>query len=382
MADTSSASTGLSDLGGIAAVAGIASPIIGGLMGASASDGDRAAAQAAYAKAYSQYDGLNIPDVQKQQLALQDPTVAGILQPYMQNAQQNQIQSNAMAGVQTDPRLQQAQMNALNTLSSMGNQGLNATDVAALNAANRQAAGQNQASQNSIMQNLAQRGAAGGGLELATRLAAAQNASDQASQQSGQIASQAQNRMLNAVAQAGQLGGQMQQTQFGQEAQKAGAANAIAQFNAQQAANVQNANTGAANNAQAANLSNAQNISNMGVATNNAQQQYNSQLLQQQFANQMSLAGAKANAAVGQATNFNNQGNAVANQYAGIGAGAGQGLMGVAALNKAYANGQNNAPTPASATPASATPGTDALLGGSPGATLDTNGQANYPVNM
>lgn len=337
------------------AAAAIAVPIITGIMGANASADDRAAAQTAYAKAYGQFANLNIPDEQKQQLALQDPTVAGILQPYMQNASQNQIQGNAMAGVQTDPRLQQAQMNALQTLSSMGNQGLSATDIAALNSANRQAAGQNQASQNSIIQNLAQRGAAGGGLELATRLAAAQNASDQASQQSGQIASQAQQRMLQAVAQAGQLGGQMQQQQFGEQAQQAQAANAIAQFNAQQRAATQAANVGAQNNAQAANLANAQNISNMGVATNNAQQQYNSQLLQQQFANQMALAGARGNSLIGQANNFNNQGNAIAGQYAGVGAGVGQGLMGAATLSNAYKNGQNNNTQTTQAQPAANT---------------------------
>lgn len=319
--------------------AAIAAPLIGGIMGQNAAAGDRAAAQAAYAKAYAQYDNLNIPDVQKQQLALQSPEVQGILQPYMQTAVQQG--SSAMGGIQTDPRLMQAQMSALDTMSKMGQQGLTATDLASLNASRRQIAGDAEARQNSIMQQLAQRGAAGGGLELATRLAASQGAADQAGQQSDRTMSMAQQRMLQSVAQAGQLGGQMQAQSFGQQAQQAQAADAIARFNAMQQAAAQGSNVSNLNAAQAANLQNKQNIANMGVATQNAQQQYNKQLLQQQFNNQMGLASARANAAVGQGNQFNSQAQQIAGQYAGMGAGIGQGFMGGAQLYGANKNSQD-----------------------------------------
>ena len=330
--------TGMLVLGG----AGIASNLIGGANAANAASGDKAAAQAAYQKAYDAYANINIPDIQKQQLALQDPTVQGLLNPAMINASQNQQTTNAMAGIQTDPRLQQAQMNALNTMSQMGQQGLTPTDMAALNSSNRAVAGANQANQQSILQSLAQRGASGGGLELATRLQAAQGAADQAGQNSNNIMSQAQQRMLQAVAQEGQLGGQMQAQQFGQQSQQAQAANAIANFNAQQAAAAQNANVANTNAAQAGNLANAQTINNQAVATHNAQQQYNTGLQQQQFNNQMGLASAQANALVGQGNNFNAQGQQAAAMQSGIGAGVGQGFMGLAGV---YGN-QKPAATP------------------------------------
>jgi hypothetical protein len=318
--------------GGALTAGAIAAPIVGGIMGQQAQAGNLAAAQAAYAAALAQYQSVGIPSVQAQQLALQDPTVQGTLNPQMINSQLNQMNGNAMNSIQTDPRLAQAQMSALNTLSQTGQQGLTATSLAALNSANRQAAGQNTAQQNSIVQNMQQRGMGGSGVELATRLAAAQGSADQAGQQTSQIMAQAQQNMLNATSQAGQLGGQMQQQQFGEAAQKAQAQNAISQFNAQQAANAQNSNVLAQNQAQAANLSNAQNIANMSTATQNAEQQYNSGLLQTNFGNNMQLAGAKAGALVGQAGNLNNQAQQTGALYSGVGAGLGQGLMGAATM--------------------------------------------------
>jgi hypothetical protein len=317
-------------------IGGIAAPIVAGAMSQQAQAGNLAAAQAAYQAAYSQYANMGVPSVQAQQLALQDPTVQGTLNPQMINSQLNQMNGNAMNGIQVDPRIAQAQMGALTQLQQMGQQGLTATDLASLNAAQRNSAGQNTAQQNSIIQNMQQRGMGGSGVELATRLAASQGTADQAGQNTNAIMAQAQQGRANAIAQTAQLGGQMQQQQFGEQAQKAQAQNAIAQFNAQQAASAQGANVLAQNQAQAANLSNAQNIANMGTATQNAQQQYNSGLLQTNFGNQMSLAGAKSGALLGQAQNYNNQANITGQMYSGIGAGVGQAAMGGAKLASTY----------------------------------------------
>lgn len=330
------------------AVASVAAPIIGGIMGQGASASARAAAQAAYSKAYAQYDNINIPEVQKQELALKSPEVQGILQPYMQeNVQQGR---SAMEGIQTDPRLAQAQMNALDTMSKMGNEGLTATDRASLNATRRQIAGDSQARQNSIIQQLAQRGAAGGGLELATRLAASQGSADQAGQESDRTMAMAQQRMLAATAQAGAMGGQMRGQEFGEQSQQAQAADAIERFNAQQRAAAQSANINSLNTAQAANLAAKQRAADLAVATANTQEQYNKGLIQQEFNNKMGLASARANAAVGAGNNYNNQAQQQANMYAGIGAGAGQAMIGAGTMYGKYNAAKPPADTGASST--------------------------------
>lgn len=316
----------------------------GGIMGGIQQSNALNAAQQAEERAADQYNNITPPTIAEQQLALQNQSVQGVLNPALINAQQNQIGSNAMAGIQTDPRLAQAQMNALQTLSSLGNQGLNATDLAALNQVNRGTQAQNQANQNTIMQNLAQRGASGGGLELATRLASAQNSADLANQQSQSINSQAQQRMLQAIAQSGQLGGQMQQQQFGQQATQAQAANAIAQFNAQQAAQAQATNVANQNAAQASNLNNAQNVANTNTAIQNAQQQYNKGLYQQQYNNQMGLAGSLANSQLGLGAFEGQQANAIGQQWNNIGQGTAKAIAGYQTANQNNQTTQSDQP--------------------------------------
>lgn len=319
-------------IGGVAAAA----PIIGGILGANAASGDRSAAQTAYQNALAQYTSIGIPSVQAQQLALASPTVQGILNPQQQTAVTQA--PNAMTAIQANPQLANAQMQALQTMQQTGQTGMTAVTQAQLDAANRQSNANVQAQANSITQGLAQRGAAGGGLELAAQLQNAQGGADLASQQSDRTMAMAQQNMLNATSQAGNLAGSMQQQQYAQADTTAQAQNAINQFNALQQAGVQSANVNAANQAQAANLANAQAVANQGVATQNAQQQYNQQLQQQYLQNELQLAGGVAGTSQQYGNEMNNLGNAVAGQYSGAGAGAGQMGMGIASMMNNTAN--------------------------------------------
>lgn len=334
------------------AVGAIAAPVVGGIVGNIMGSGARDAANAAAARAYHEYDNVNIPEIQKQELALKSPEVQGILAPYLEQAQK--LGSSQMQGIQTDPRLQQAQMSALDTLSKMGAQGLTAEDRASLNAARRQVSGDAEARQKSIMQQMAQRGIGGSGVELANRLASNQQATDEAGQQSDRTMAMAQQRMLQAISQAGQLGGQMRSQDFGEQSAKAQAADTIAQFNAQQAAAVQARNAGASNTAQGKNLAEQQRIADTGVATSNAQQEHNKGLIEQKFNNEMALASARANAGIGQANALNNQAQQTQSLYGGIGAGVGQGLMGAYALSNRPTTGFSGGGASSPLTPDSA----------------------------
>lgn len=313
--------------------AAVAAPIIMGAMGQSAAAGDRAAQMATYQQALAQYNDINIPDIEKQKLALQTLQQQGLLTPELEQAvQQGQT---AMADVQTDPRLKQAQMSALDTLSKMGAEGLTSTDRAALNAARRQVAGDEQARQAQILQSMQQRGIGGSGVELATRLASSQGAADRAAQGSDNLMAQAQQRMLAAVQAQGSLGSQIRNQDFGEQSAIASAKDQIANFNAQQQAASQARNIAAKNNAQATNLSEKQRVADANVATQNAQQQYNKQLQQTQFQNQLNLAGARGNAMNGVAQQYGNQATQTANNYANIGRGVGSIIGGFASKKQA-----------------------------------------------
>ncbi len=318
------------------AIAAIAAPAVGGVIGGLMSHGDKKRAQAAIQAALAQYSNINIPDEEKMKLALQSPTVQGILQPYMQQAEQ--LQQSSMENINIDPRLRQAQMQALETLSKMGEQGLTAEDRTALNQARRQVAGDAQARQGAILQNMAARGMGGSGVELAARLSESQDSADRSSQEADRLMAMAQRRMLEGVSAAAATGGQIRGQDYGEQENLARARDAIQQFNAQQRAGTQAANIGALNQSQAQNLAEKQRIADVGVQTSNQQQQYNKQLAQQTFNNQMQLANAKANSLLGAASNYQNQAAQTGSMYSGIGSGIGQGLLGYETL-KAKKNG-------------------------------------------
>lgn len=229
-----------------------------------------------------------------------------------------------MQGIATDPALRQAQLNALNKLSSIGDAG--GRDAQFLSDAARVQNDVNtnlQGQQGAIMQNLATRGMSGGGSELVARSIAAQQAANSQGQQALDLNAQAQQRALQALMQSGQLGGQMQQQDFSQQQAKAQATDAINKFNAQNQQNVISNNVAAKNNAQASNVANQNNVAGQNTNARNQAQQYNLNLAQQQYDNQLKKLGMVNNASQNLANSYMNesQGN---RQFIGglIGAGA------------------------------------------------------------
>lgn len=200
-----------------------------------------------------------------------------------------------MEGVSTDPSLRAAQMSALNKLQEVGSAG--GRDAQFLSDAAKLQSDVNtnlQGQEGAIQQNMAARGMSGGGSELVARQMAAQNAANRQSQAGLDLNAQAQQRALQALMQSGQLGGQMQAQDFGQQSQKAQAADAISRFNAQNQQNVMSSNTANKNQAQQYNAQNQQNIANQNVGQNNQAQQYNLGLAQQNFNNQVTKASGVA----------------------------------------------------------------------------------------
>src|SRR5580698_5760541 len=122
---------------------------MGAVAGMAQSSGQLAAANAAQQQALQQWNGISAPTVASQQLALQDYGNAGNLTT--QNEKALQQGPNAMAGIQTDPRLVQAQMAALNQLSTTGAMGMTPGEQAALTQAQNNAASQAQAKNAQIM---------------------------------------------------------------------------------------------------------------------------------------------------------------------------------------------------------------------------------------
>ena len=199
---------------------------------------------------------------------------------------------SATQGIALDPKMKQAQMNALNKLMDItANEGRDAqfnADAARLqNDVNSNLQGNAQA----IQQNMATRGMSGGMSEMVNKQLAAQQAANRQAQMGLDINAQAQQRALAALMNQGNLANQMSNTEFNQQYQKANAQDAISKFNAQNQQNVNSSNTAAKNNAQQINVGNQQNTANQNVGLSNDAQKYNASLAQQQFDNQLGKIG-------------------------------------------------------------------------------------------
>jgi len=244
-------------------------------------------------QALDAFNAVKTPELSALQIQLDKYVQAGTLTP--EQAEATLLSSNAFNDIKTDPSLVGAQKQALQQLQDTANEGgLTAIDRAKIqdvqDALNTTARGRNQA----LMQNAQERGIGGSNLNLQNQLMQEQAAADQASRAGTDIAAQAQARALASLQAAGQLGGQMEAQQYGEQANKATAQNAIDRFNAETQGGTNLYNVGAANQAQAANLANKQAVGNANVAAENANRQYNAQQNQVRYQDELAKAQGKA----------------------------------------------------------------------------------------
>lgn len=304
-------------------IAAIAAPIAGGIMGNQAAAADRRAAEAARAQALAQFMNIQVPDIEQQRISPELVEYLGNYAPGMESALT--LGPSSMEGIALDPRLEAAQMGALSQLSEIGQTGLLPGEAAALRQARRGAAAEAQAKSAQLMDEYARRGMGGSGMELAARLQAAQSGGDRLSQESDRLMEMAQQRALSAMSQGANLAGNIRQQSFGEKSDVAKAQDAIKSFNLQNQQGVQQRNVGSANQAQLRNIQEQQRLSEARAAQKNMAQQYNKELLQSQFGNQMQLAGARAGQYGSSATAAQDQAKRTADMWANIGSGIGTG---------------------------------------------------------
>lgn len=299
-----------------------AAPVVGGIVGNLFSSGDRDAAQAASRQALESITGVSLPTIEEQKIALQHLVSQGQLTPEML---ETITQGNTeLAGVSTDPRLAQAQMNALSSLSKQGEEGLSASDRAALNQVRRETGRDVKGRNDAVLQNMGQRGMGGSGAELAAQLLNSQEGADRASQESDRLAAMAQERQLQAIMNSGILGGQIRQQEYGEKSAAAQAQDAINKFNAANSQNVAQYNVGGRNEAQKYNLGEKQRIADTNVGLGNQQEVHNKGLIQQDYQNRLGKATQVANAQNNYANTLNGQATQTANMWTGVGQGVGQ----------------------------------------------------------
>ena len=270
----------------------------------------RAAAQANLEKAIKDIEALQIPDIEKQKLQLQLMSDAGFLEAEQLGREEE---------IALDPRMRQAQMEALSQLRERGQTGLTEEDKAVQDIMLRDVAAQEQAQQKAIMQGMAERGTLDSGAQLATQLGGQQAAYTRAQNQASQNAIAAAQARREALSQSANLASGMEAQDFSRGSQERGYRQSIDQFNLQNRQGIAQQNLG---------------IRQQDVGLRNQEQMYNKGLLQQEFENQKAITSMKANARIGQATQLQQQADALAraNAMKGSGIGAALGTVAGAAI--------------------------------------------------
>jgi hypothetical protein len=296
------------------------------------SGGEDANAEETLQRQLNSINALPTPSAQSLTLPqLREFVSAGVLTP--EQAQTYLVNSNAYDATTSDNAGMDAELSTIGELQNIVNSGgadaeTQATIQSILNTLGTTEHGNNEA----ILRDAAARGVSNAGTTMAARLASNQNDATNANANALNTAAAEEARNLAALTAKGTLGGQVQGQQYGAAANKASAANAIEQFNAQQKQQEANINTSTVNAAKAANLSNAQDISNKNTGLVDEQERSIPAAQQQAFNDALSKAGV-ANTA---ASNLSSTQQTTGEQNAGITGG----LIGTAGnLATAYATG-------------------------------------------
>ena len=146
------------------------------------------------------------------------------------------LSDTELAEVLTNPRLADLygiQTDVLGGLGEYSKAGMSAIDNARLAEIQNQINMQNRGNQEAILQNMAQRGLAGSGSELAARLNAQQGAAQSGYLAGSELAGDAAQRAFQALQSQGAYAGQMTDQQYQQLANEAQAQDVINRYNTQ-----------------------------------------------------------------------------------------------------------------------------------------------------
>lgn len=207
--------------------------------------------------------------------------------PKLEQAVAQEIGPSAFESISTDPAYKTAQLDALNRLGQIAEEGgLTLADKAAMNQIMGQLSRRDAAARAATKEEMQARGTLGAGAELASRLAAQQDTSQLASERGMATAAQAQQRALDAIMRRGEMAGGLRSQEYGEKSDVARAKDIINQYNA---------------------------------SARERAQSYNLGLPQQQFANQMALTGAKVSTKTGQGNRAMQEGQGIRMAAGGYG---------------------------------------------------------------
>ena len=303
------------------AIASVAAPVVGGLVGNLMGSGDRKRQRAMIARAMAELDAVGTPPDLSKELIFKELQRAGILTPELE--QEITVAESEVAKIKEDSSLRDTQKQALEKIKQQASTGLTAEDRASLNQVRGEVQRDSEAKRQQIMQSMQSRGMGGSGAELMAALQGAQGAADQAATGSDAIMAQAQQRALQALGESGRMAGDIRTQDFGVESTRAQALDERNRMLAQNSVARQSSNVGRLNQAQQMNLQEQQRIQDVNTQMANQEKLRQNQEKGNLWDRQMAIASARSNAATGQASQYGGLAKQTQQMGSTIGSGVG-----------------------------------------------------------
>jgi len=299
-----------------AIIGGVASIGSSAIAGSTAKKGQQAAQDAAD-KAAAAFEGIEIPTIEEQKIILQSPELMGKYTPEQIEAMQMGV--SAMEDVAARPETITEQQEALKQMSEIAEGGLTEADKAGMRQIQREVGQSDVARRRTLLNEMAQRGVLGSGMELAAQLEGQQQSASQAAEASDRAIQQAQARSLQALSQKGDIASRLRGQEFGEQSDIARAKDVINQFNLQNRQRAAEMNVTESNRAQMINLAASQAQEDTRVQAQNEMERYNQALRQQQYQNELQRASGLSSQYQVQGQTAQAAANVQAQQQAGIG---------------------------------------------------------------
>lgn len=234
----------------------------------------------------AEMNGVNPPTAADLTYRLDNMVQQGLISPAQ--AKTFLVEHSGYEGIQDDPATRDAQMGALSSLANISESGgMTMQDRAKLEQITSRQGQEERGSREAILQNEAEKGRSGSGLEYAQLLENQQGGATRAAQEGTDLAATAEQRALESLTQGASLAGQVRGQDFEQAARKAEAKDALAKFNAGNLQSTEAANVASRNAAQEANLAEKQRVSDTNVETAGKNREIAATATQSAFDDQM-----------------------------------------------------------------------------------------------
>ena len=306
------------------AIASVAAPIVGGIVGNIMGAGDRAAAMRAIKNGVKELKAAGYPPNLSMPLLLQKFQEIGISTPELE--QDIQIAASEVAKLEEDPVLRNTQLEALNVFKQMGTTGFGPEERAAYNQMRQQREQDLQSRLASQDLEARRRGMAQAGDTRAQQLLSIQAGADRASMEGDRLSAMLSERIREGATGMANVASGIRGQDYQAELARRQAADLREQFRAENAMARQMRNVGALNERQQREEQQAMQVATANTQMENAERQRQLDAQRQYWRDKLDRGAALANAYSGQATALQNQAAGTAQMWSGIGSGIGQGV--------------------------------------------------------